>query len=222
MIPRVFHRVWLGGQPMPDLFVAWGQSWLDLNPGWTMVTWTEKILPPSAHPRSVARACHLSQRSNVYRYEVLARQGGVYLDCDFQALRPLGDLFDGMAAFAACKTPGRPSAAIFGCEPGHPFAMELVRRIPERDPTMSMTLGDGFLKDVLTTHPEVKMFEYTLLHPVRHFECRKLWRDGSPLPVDEVRALYPQARACHYWSDKWYPPSFARIEGDTMRKDDAA
>ena len=216
MIPRVFHRIWLGGQSMPDLFVQWGQSWLDLNPDWTMVTWTERNLPPSAHPDAVARACHLSQRSNVYRYEVLARQGGVYLDCDFQALRPLDNLLDGASAFAAFKVPGRPSAAILGCEPGHPFALELVRRIPERDPAISMTMGDGHVKDVLATYPEVKMFAHELLHPVRHFECRKLWRDGEPLPVDEVRAMFPRALACHYWSDKWYPPSFARISGDTM------
>ena len=216
MIPRVFHRIWLGGQPMPDLFAQWGQSWLDLNPGWTMVTWTERNLPPSAHPMAVARACHLSQRSNVYRYEVLARQGGVYLDCDFQALRPLGSILDGISAFAAFKVPGRPSAAILGCEPGHVFALDLVRRISERDPAISMTMGDGHVKDVLATHPEVRMFEPELLHPVRHFECRKLWRDGIPLPVEEVRAMFPHALACHYWSDKWYLPSFARIVNATM------
>ncbi len=211
MIPHVFHRIWLGDQPMPTLFTAWGRSWLDLNPGWTMMTWTEQTLPSSANPQAIARACHLSQRSNVYRYEVLARQGGVYLDCDFQALRPLDGLFDGTAAFAAFKTPCRPSAAIFGCEPGHPFVLDLVRRIPERDPTMSMTLGDGYMKDVLVAHPEVKMFEPELLHPVRHFECRKMWRGGNPLPADEVRVMYPHALACHYWSDKWYAPSFAPI-----------
>ena len=76
---------------------------------------------------------------------------------------------------------------------------------------MSMSLGDGYLKDALDEHPEVRMFEPELLHPVRHFEYRKLWRDVMPLPIDEVRTMFPRALACHYWSDRWYPPSFASL-----------
>ena len=33
IIPKVFHRVWLGGKPMPDHFVKWGEGWLAKHPG---------------------------------------------------------------------------------------------------------------------------------------------------------------------------------------------
>lgn len=216
MIPRVFHRIWLGGQPMPDLFVQWGQSWLDLNPDWTMTTWTEKNLPPSAHPDAVSRACHLSQRSNVYRYEVLARQGGVYLDCDLQALRPLGSLLDGSGAVVAAKSRARVGCGFLACEAGHPLALDLVRRTPERDPTQSMSLGSAYLRDVMAAHPSVTVLDPSLVYPVQHHESRKLWRDGAPISADEIRVLYPAAIAAHYWADKWFAPSFARLSGDTM------
>ena len=218
MIPRVFHRIWLGGQPMPDLFVQWGQSWLDLNPDWTMTTWTEKNLPPSAHPDAVSRACHLSQRSNVYRYEVLARQGGVYLDCDFQALRPLGDLLEGLGVAVAAKSRTRVGCGFIACAAGHPLALDLVRRTPERDPSQSMSLGSSYLRHVMASHPGVTVFAPELFHCVQHYESRKLWRDGAPISADEIRALYPAAIAAHYWADKWFAPSFAQIVNATMEQ----
>jgi hypothetical protein len=211
LIPKVFHRIWLGGKPMPEPFVAWGQSWLDLNPGWAMKTWTEETLPTSEHPESVANACHLSQRSNVYRYEILKREGGVYLDADFLALRPLDGLFNRSGAFVVERTPGRASCAILGCEAGHPLAVDLVAQTPARDPGKSMSLGSSFLRDTMAHHADVPHIASESFFPVRHFEWRQLFNGDAPKGSDELCSLFPRAFAVHFWADKWFLPSFQPI-----------
>jgi mannosyltransferase OCH1-like enzyme len=39
MIPRIFHRIRLGGTPMPTEFQSFGDSWAELHPDWEMWDW---------------------------------------------------------------------------------------------------------------------------------------------------------------------------------------
>ena len=49
-IPRIFHQIWLGRQPMPIEFLEWQKTWTSLNPSWTLKLWTEDNLPDSRWP----------------------------------------------------------------------------------------------------------------------------------------------------------------------------
>ena len=40
-IPRIIHQVWLGGEPLPQQFAAWRDSWVSLHP----VSYTHLTLP---------------------------------------------------------------------------------------------------------------------------------------------------------------------------------
>jgi glycosyltransferase involved in cell wall biosynthesis len=130
-IPHAFHRIWLGGGPMPDEFVRYGKSWLRLNPGWEMRTWTDDTLPEIVNRAEFDRfGDNLSGKTDVLRYELLWRFGGVYLDTDFEALKPLGDLFDGLNHFAADEAPGVPGTAILGSAPESALYRHLVEALP--------------------------------------------------------------------------------------------
>ena len=48
MIPRVFHQVWVGPEPLPDEYRRYGQTWLQHNPGWVLELWTDENLPPTS------------------------------------------------------------------------------------------------------------------------------------------------------------------------------
>jgi len=39
--PRVFHRIWIGPDPLPDSFAAFGESWVRHHPHWEHRLWTE-------------------------------------------------------------------------------------------------------------------------------------------------------------------------------------
>ena len=124
-IPKIFHQIWLGDHPMHPLMVDWRRRWVDLHPGWRFDFWREGHRPEghrpegsapatltcdhaeieSSRPELLARACHQAQRANIWRYEIVARFGGVYVDTDIEPIRPLDDLLGGLEAFAVRRAP---------------------------------------------------------------------------------------------------------------------
>lgn len=93
MIPRLIHRIWLGG-PMPEQNEAWGRTWTELNPGWTMVTWDEAMIDQfDMKCRAEFEAAEsYAQKADLARYEILYRMGGLYVDTDFECLKPISVL----------------------------------------------------------------------------------------------------------------------------------
>lgn len=73
-IPRVFHRIWLGGE-MPEEFRGYGETFRKLHPDWEMKLWTEENLPPLKNQREFDEARTFAQKADILRYELLYEQG---------------------------------------------------------------------------------------------------------------------------------------------------
>lgn len=132
MIPKVIHRLWLGG-PEPEWTRPFRATWD--RPGWKVVDWDERRLeqmPPLVNQDVFDRAekiapDHVGQlRSDVLRYEILWRYGGVYVDTDLECLKPLDPLLD-VACFAGWEVQDRwVGNTILGAVPEHPFIGKLI------------------------------------------------------------------------------------------------
>jgi hypothetical protein len=199
-IPRVFHRIWVGPNEMPACFARFGESWLEHNPRWEMRLWSDADLPALGLAGLTGRTRTLSELSNLMRYEILARHGGVYVDTDFECLRSIEPLLGGVDAFAALESPGRAANGLIGCIPGHP----LLRWAAQAAPT---TVGWGahsrdangpyFFSLLLEQTPGVTLFApelffpYSLDEPHRRHEsfpdayAVHHWASTLPLPADE-------------------------------------
>ena len=129
-IPRVFHRIWLGGAPRPAAFDEFWQRWADLHPGWQLRTWTEADLPVLRNQAAFDDIDILSSKSNIARYEILAQHGGVYVDCDMEPLRNIEPLLADATFVAAEETPGVINNAFIAAEPGHPLLDYIVSELP--------------------------------------------------------------------------------------------
>ena len=102
MIPKVLHRIWVGGD-IPDNYAKFGEQWEQLHPGWEIRLWTDKDFESGwltnqhlfDNAAEFVPADAVGQfRSDVARYEILLRHGGVYIDCDVEPLRSFNDLLD--------------------------------------------------------------------------------------------------------------------------------
>lgn len=95
-IPKIIHQIWLGSvdQKLPERFCKWQKSILDMHPDWQYILWTEKDIDsfPFINREAFDREKNLGAKSDVWRFEILYRYGGVYLDVDMQAVRPLDEL----------------------------------------------------------------------------------------------------------------------------------
>ena len=212
MIPKTFHQVWLGPKSRHPKFVEWGKAWEATHPGWAMRLWTQSgdgtvvcgdARYASRHPEMLAKACHLSQRSNIWRYELLEQFGGVYLDTDMEPLKNIEPLIGDEAAFAGrfvTFLDGRlqtlVSTSIFGAVAGHPWLEDLVARMPERDPTRRASLGTPYLTQVTGEHSEVALFEPDVFYPKVPF---------GPVNAGAVPA---ETYAVHHASGRWWPESY--------------
>jgi mannosyltransferase OCH1-like enzyme len=192
MIPRIIHRVWLGGDPMPDEFEHYGETWRQHHPDWEMRLWTDSNLPELKFPEAFERSRNHGERSDVLRSELLLRFGGLYVDTDVECRRPIEPLIGDAAAFAAWVRPGRIGSAVLGAIPGHPAIERLLTEMQDR-------VGEGnqieatvaLLTTVLSEAPDVVVFDSETFYPYhpRH----------NPANGRE----FPDAYAVHHWGLTW-------------------
>src|SRR5262249_49729721 len=93
-IPKKLHLVWVGdAHKRPGRCI---ESWRQNHLNWAFKLWTDNDLYRvdwinAAHMRTFAEARHWSAVADLMRYEILYREGGVYVDADSFSLRPLDD-----------------------------------------------------------------------------------------------------------------------------------
>jgi mannosyltransferase OCH1-like enzyme len=198
-IPRVFHRIWLEGA-MPAEFVAFGETWVQCNPGWEMVLWTPATLPPMTNQAEFDAEPRAAGRSDIARYEILLRFGGVYIDCDFECLRDIAPLLDGVSLFAGWEDSGSVNNAIIGATAGHPVLAELVETIPGRvaahsTAEINVQHGPVLFTEVVTAHagadPGIVLYEPSILYPYHYTQ------------PDQRGEPHPEAYAVHHWFGSW-------------------
>lgn len=99
-IPKIIHLLWKTST-FPRFSEAYTRSWLEHHRGWRVIRWTDDTMlafvrehfprdEPMWHsfPTGVFRA-------DTFRYMVLRVVGGVYVDLDMEALRPVDPLLEG-------------------------------------------------------------------------------------------------------------------------------
>ena len=202
MIPRIFHRVWVGGH-MPADLARLGDSWLAKNPGWEMRLWTDDNLPPLRNQAIYDDAHNLVEsrllgrfKSNLIRLEILEQFGGVYIDCDFEALKAIPKRYLHRDCFLARETPQYVNNGIIGAIPGHPYITSIIDAIPESVRSQpgkpsNVTTGPHLLTRLLTK--DIKVIPTKEVYPY-------LWRDA----YKEHEVSTDGAWAHHLWAgSRW-------------------
>jgi mannosyltransferase OCH1-like enzyme len=189
LVPRVFHQIWLGPDPLPEEFARYRETWKSHHPDWEHHLWTEENLPTDLRrPEAAERLRHPAERSDILRLELLWRLGGVYVDVDFECRRSIEPLLGGLDFFVAYLKPAQVNNAIMGAVAGHPL---LDRALDEVQPREfygfdKNAAGPPFVNSLVAQHPELAVFEPPLFYP------------NTPTQRDEAYAIHHQARS---WKD---------------------
>jgi hypothetical protein len=92
-IPKKIHQIWLGGK-LPEEFKKFTYTWSKFHPTWEYKMWTDadvdKIEITSR--KYFQQSINPAMRSDILRYEILRQFGGLYVDTDFECLKPFDDL----------------------------------------------------------------------------------------------------------------------------------
>jgi Glycosyltransferase sugar-binding region containing DXD motif len=133
-IPRVIHCIWLArGQPpmaIPEFLRSCVESWERYHPDWKLELWRDDTLPPLSCQAEFERATNFKVRYDIVRFEVLRQLGGVIVDLDMEAIRPIDPLLKGVVAFGG-RHKNRIGTQVLGAVPHHPFFEQVVERLRE-------------------------------------------------------------------------------------------
>jgi mannosyltransferase OCH1-like enzyme len=197
VIPRVFHQIWLGEAPFP--YAVERESWHRLHPDWQHRLWTERDLPADLELKEAANLLRQpAERADILRLEVLHRHGGVYLDADFECLKPIDPLLDGVSCFLGLLDSGRVSNAVIGAVPGHPLlakAMAEVRPRTTYGPVDREGTGPLLIERIRHEVEGVTLLEPNVFYATEreqaeyafHLSARS-WKDEAGLRSDLARA----------------------------------
>jgi mannosyltransferase OCH1-like enzyme len=226
VIPHVFHQIWLGDAPFP--YAVERETWHRFHPGWQYRLWTERDLPRDLELKEAANLLRQpAERADILRLELLHRHGGVYLDADFECLRPIDPLLDGVECFLGLLDSGRVSNAVIGAVPGHPLlarAMAEVRPRTTYGPVDREGTGPLLLERIRHEVDGVALFEPNVFYATEreqaeyafHLSARS-WKDEAGLRSDLARA--ERDRAIAREELRRLQQRFARLErGGPLRR----
>lgn len=166
----MIHRFWIGP---PRRGADYRPAIEDLHPGEEIIDWTPYTLPEDLQPLTTSWP-DPRRVSNLVRYALLYRFGGLYLDHDVE---PLQNLTFSPTPWTAALLHWREGSLMWFPEPGHLMMAEALHY-----PLGPHTMGSEVLHRVGKDHPEVGL------------ERRVLPRDrrGISLHIDDPLAI-------HHW-----------------------
>lgn len=159
-IPRIIHQLWIGPKPSPDKLM---DSWRDKNPDYEYIRWSESELEKrgfvSECASQIADMTEINGKADIYRWEILYKYGGIFVDADSICLEPFGDTFLEKTAFAGFENEnvrsGLVATGTMGFIPGHPLCRAAIDFIInggiESSKRAWYTVGPGLLTRLLDT-----------------------------------------------------------------------
>jgi mannosyltransferase OCH1-like enzyme len=124
-IPKIIHQIWLGG-PIPDSENLLAEKIKDLHPDWSYILWTDHNLDfiEIEIRNKIKKINNIGVQSDIIRYLILEKYGGIYLDCDFIPIKKFDNLIRGTNFLAGICNPdenNKPCIAngLFASVPNH-------------------------------------------------------------------------------------------------------
>lgn len=229
-IPQIIHQIWLGSE-VPESLKILQQTWIDhhIDRGWSYKLWTDDdVAQIELYNQEFYDASdNYGVKSDILRWEIIYRYGGVYVDMDYECLQPLDELhytYDFYTALQPVDTAFvQLGAAAFGARPGHPILKHCIETIkndwhfkgaPSKTGPVHFTksfytcAGKDGNKDI--AFPAFYFYplgcqEKTYFFPLDG-DNRKSWRQGG-------------AFAIHWWAKSWMPKNYRPQMFDDIKND---
>ena len=127
MIPRIIHYCWFGRGEYPETIQKCIDSWKQMDDTYEFMLWNEDSYDISRYSfiREAYEAKQYAFVSDMVRFDVLMRYGGVYLDTDIEIVRSFDDVLEKGVVLSGDESGNLDGSFIAG-EKGHPFFAEML------------------------------------------------------------------------------------------------
>ena len=139
-IPKIIHQVWLSKHPLPERLKKYSHSWAKQHPDWQYRLWQEQDLQtlPDHIRHRIEKMEELQQKEELLACAILNQFGGVFVDQNFECLKPFDalhakyDFYAGLEPPLAKRKQGRTlhvSPLIIGACPNHPITRLWLKKL---------------------------------------------------------------------------------------------
>lgn len=212
-IPKIIHQIWLGS-PFPKRFKHYQESWQKHHPDWEYKLWTDesvkqlKLYNQDLYDQSV----NYGERSDILRYELLHRYGGLYVDVDFECLQPM-DIFHHCYDFYIGIQPLDTSCCqlgigLIGAVPGH-FLLKRAIEIIRNNNTVQVIARTGpiHFTTVFYDYARLGLGKNVALPASYFYPCGYKQRGAAATAWQQ-----PESFAVHHWAGSWtQPEGFVKV-----------
>jgi mannosyltransferase OCH1-like enzyme len=209
-IPKIIHHIWLGS-PLPEECKKLRETWIKHHPDWQFMLWTDKEVEQFKliNIKRYRESNNYGERADIVRYEVLERFGGLYVDTDFECLKPFDTLHHHLDFYACvdCYQKFEVLNGLIASRPGHPILKECIYRLKNFPSPNSSSIihrtGPHFFTTciirILTTTAidKVVLLPTSYMYPWPSYARKNKSRE-------EIEAwIRPESMAVHHWHISW-------------------
>lgn len=221
-IPLKVHQIWLGS-PFPEKYKAWQKTWQSM-PDFTYKLWTDADVEKMDFDVKdiYLKSKNYGQRSDILRMVILEREGGMYIDTDFECIEPeffkllhcTYDFYTGLHPLDA-ETFALENALI-GSIAHHPIVKAYLKQLKDKWQKPSLNAYDEV---VVKTGPGLftrafsqeagKKYKDIALPPTFFYPLGlQQWDFLKRFSYETIKkkVLKPESAAIHWWHGTWKAP----------------
>jgi hypothetical protein len=156
MIPKIIHACWLGSAPMPEVYKNYVEGWKKLNPDFEVKLWTDEdfkeYYDDSAFVRDALAKKKYGFLADYFRFTVLLKFGGVYIDTDVEMFKPIGE-FMNSKMFMGYIFDTSIGTALIGSEPNNPIIKDWLDQLEsDYDSKGDFTVSNDWITGYFLKH----------------------------------------------------------------------
>jgi len=224
-IPTIIHQTWKHKQ-IPVQFKSYVKSWKIHHPSWAYRFWDDndnRHLIQTRYPWFLPIYDNYSfniQRADAVRYFILYTYGGLYVDLDYECLKPVNTLLLNQSSVFTTEAPEHSdmhdveyiiSNAFMASTPGHPFMYTIMKSLITYTPKQTCydkfvleTTGPFMLNRVFKHYHDptnISIIPSQYLSPLTYKEAESLREKNH---CEKIQTKLQHAYAVHHHAGTWW------------------
>ena len=198
-IPKIIHQIWIGHKTIPSKSLEYIQKIIELHPTFQYKLWTnDDLIKENFTNYDIINNCNSwAQKSDIMRYEILYKYGGVYLDIDFEIFKNLEPLLNN--DLIVCNEDHQINIimtnAFIASNINNKYMLNCINNVKTIDFTQSINVATGphYLRKCINLNDtNVTILPTHTMYPTH-------WTMKSYYPYNYLEATY----GVHHWNADW-------------------
>ena len=213
MIPKFIHHIWIGTNPFPSAYINFLKKWRLLYPDYNFIFWDNQLVESTDILSSDIEQYYygdynIGLKSDLLRFKILEKFGGIYIDVDTEPLKRMPDEILNYNFFSGYQPNNEIAIGIMGSKVNEPLVSFYVDSVLENIKKFTYNgkvsseiwkiSGPEFFTQFLNLYldnPLYKFYDIKYFYPYAWYEMERRNEDFN--------TTSPESYSVHHWTKSW-------------------